>query len=111
MLDSEEYRELGNGKRYNPSIERKMSENGSTQENVTGTSSENVEGEISKIQTFKQEAVNEQIKRLIAPLTREIGELTRLTQRVVTKLHPSHYPRTDFGTSSITATFQSDTQK
>ena len=67
MLHFEESREFGNGKRYNTSIERKMRHNGSIQENVNGNSSENVEGEVSEIQTLTQEAVNQQIKVFIAP--------------------------------------------
>ena len=47
MLDSERYREFRNGKRYYTSIESTMIDNGSIEENLTGTSSENVEGEVS----------------------------------------------------------------
>ena len=39
-------------------MERAMSENGSIDENVTINSSENVEGEVSEIDTLFQEAVN-----------------------------------------------------
>ena len=52
MLDSEEYRELRNGEPYYTSTKRTMRENGSIEENVTGNSSENVEGEVSEIQTL-----------------------------------------------------------
>ena len=61
MLDPTKYRELRNCKRYYTSIERIMSDHGSTEENLTGISSENVEGKVSEIQTFTKEAVNEQI--------------------------------------------------
>ena len=108
MLDFEEYREFRNGKRYNTSVERTMNENGFFGENVTGNSSKIVEEEVSEIQTFTQEAVNEQIKGFIAPLTRQLEKLNWLVQGMVTKPHPSHYPRTDFGTTSGTATHQSD---
>ena len=54
MLDSIEYRELRNGKRYQTSIERTISNHGSTEENATGIPSENVEGEVSEIQTLTQ---------------------------------------------------------
>ena len=67
-----------------------MSENGSMGEKVTKSSSENVEGEVSEIQKLTQESVNEQIKGFIAPLTRQLEELTRLTQGMVTTTHPSH---------------------
>ena len=100
MLVSEEYRELRNGKRFNIYIER--AEKGSI---VTGNSSENVEREVYKIQTMTQEVVNEQIKRFIAPLTRQVEKLTRLVQGMVTTPHPSHYPRTDCGTTSGIATY------
>ena len=52
MLDSADYRKLNNGKQYYISIERTMSDHGSTEENVTRNSSENVEGEVSEIQTL-----------------------------------------------------------
>ena len=61
MLDSDSYRELRNGKRYNTSSGRKMSENGSVGDSIAGTSSENVEEEVPEIHII-QEAVNEQIK-------------------------------------------------
>ena len=108
MLDSEEYRELRNRKRYYISIERTMSDQGSIEENVTGNSLEYVEGEVSEIQTLTQEAVK-QIRGFIAPLTRQLEELTQLVQGMVTTQHPYHYPRTDFATTSGTVTYQSDT--
>ena len=86
-----------------------MSENGSIEENITGTSSENVKGEVSKIHTLTQKAVNDQFKGFIAPLTRQLEELIRLVLRMVITPHLSHYHRADFGTSSGTATYQSDT--
>ena len=85
-----------------------MSENGSSEENVTGNSSENVEGEVSEIHTLTQEAVSEQIEGFVVPLTRQLEELTRLVQGMVTTPHPGHYSRYDFGTTSGTATLQSD---
>ena len=78
MLDSAEYRELRDGKRYQTLIKRTMSHHGSTEQNTTTITSENVEGEVSEIQTLTQEAVNEQIRGFIAPLTRQLEELTRL---------------------------------
>ena len=64
--------------------------------------------ELYETQMLTQEAVNEQIRGFIAPLNRQLEELTRLVQRLVTTLHQDHYPRTDFGTTSGTATYQSD---
>ena len=95
MLDSAEYRVLRNGKLDYTSVKR-MSDHGSTEENITGNPSQNVEGEVSEIQTLPQEPVNEQIRGFIAPLTRQLEELTRLVQGIVTTQHPDHYPRTDF---------------
>ena len=108
MLGSTEYKKLRNGKRYQTSIEHTKCDHGSTEENAIGTSSENVEGEISKIQTLTQEAVNEQIRWFIAPLTRYLEELTQLVQGITTTRRPNHYPRTEFGTTSGTAIPQSD---
>ena len=108
MLDSTEYRELRNGIRYYTSIGSTLSDHSSTEENLTRTSSENVEGEVSEIQTLTQEAVNEQIRGFIAPLTRQLEELTRLVQGMVTTQHPEDYLRTDFVATSGTATYQAD---
>ena len=56
-----------------------------------------------------QEAVNEQIRGFIAPLTRQLKELTRLVQGMSTsRRHPNSYPRTELGTISSTAMPQSD---
>ena len=70
MVESARYRELRCGKRYNTHTERRMSENGSIEETVAGNSSENIEGEVSEIHTLTQDAANQHIKELIAPLTR-----------------------------------------
>ena len=56
-------------------------------------SSETVGEEVPHIHTLTQEAVNEQIRGFIAPLTRQLDELTWLVQAMVTTRHPSHYPR------------------
>ena len=64
MLDTAEYRELRNGKRYETSIERTVSDHGSTGDNATGISSENVEGEISEIQTLTQELSTRKLEGL-----------------------------------------------
>ena len=87
-----------------------MSENGSIEENVAGNSSENVEEEVPYINTLTQEAVNGEITRFIAFLTRQLKELTRLVQRMVKTPHPSHHPRTDYNTTSGTAAHQSDSR-
>ena len=80
MSDSDSYRELKSGKRYNTSLWRTMSENDSIEEDSAGNSSENFDEEVPEIHTLTQEAVNEQIKGFIAPLTRQLEELTRLVQ-------------------------------
>ena len=61
MLRSTDCRELRNGKRYQTSNERIMSNHGSTEEIANRSSSENFGGEIPEFQTLTQEAVNEQI--------------------------------------------------
>ena len=86
-----------------------MNDHGSTEENTAGILSKNVEGEVSEIQTLTQKAVNKKIRGFIAPLTRQLKELTRLVQGMTNTRHPNHYPRTEFGTTSSTAMPQSDT--
>ena len=86
-----------------------MSDHGSTKENATGISSENVEREVSQVKTLTQKAVNEQIRGFIAPLACQLDELTGLVQGMTTTQYPNYYPRTEFGTTSATAIPQSDT--
>ena len=69
-----------------------MSDHGSIEENVTGNSSEFVRREVSEIQTLTQESVNKRNKGFIAPLTRQLEELTRLVQGMVTTQHPATTP-------------------
>ena len=104
MLKSTDYRELRNGKRYQTSTERTLSNHGCTEELAANRSlSENVEGEVPEFQTLTQEAVNEQIRGFIAPLIRQLEELTRLVQGMTTSRHSNSYPRTELGTTSGTA--------
>ena len=95
MLDFEEYRKLRNGKRYCTSTEHTMSDNDSIEKNLTATSSENFKGEVYEIQMLTREAVSEQIRAFIAPLARQLEELTRLVQGLVTTLHQDHCFKTD----------------
>ena len=66
MPNSTDYREVINGKQYQMSIERLMSNHGSREENANRSSSENVEGEVSEFQTLTQEAVVKQIRVFVA---------------------------------------------
>ena len=85
------------------SIERIMSNHGCTEEIANRSLSEYVEGEVQEFQTLTQEAVNEQIRGFIAPLTRQLDEFTRLVQGMTTSRLPNSYPRTYLGTTSGTA--------
>ena len=108
MLTSTDYRELRNGKRDQMSSGRIMSNHGSTEEIGNRSSPENVEGETPEFQMLTQEAVNEQFRGFIAPLTIQLEELTRLVQGITTSRHPNSYPRTELGFTSGTAMPQSD---
>ena len=108
MFNSTEYRELRNDKRYQMLIVRTMSKQGSTEEIANGSSSEFAGREVSEFQTLTQEAVIEQIRVFIAPLTRQLDECTRLVQGMTTSRHPNFYPRTELGITSGTAMPQSD---
>ena len=85
-----------------------MSHHSSTEEIPNRNPSENVEWESPEIQTLTQEAINEQIRGSIAPLTRQLEKLTRLVQGISTWRHPNYYPRTELGTVSGTAMPQAD---
>ena len=61
-----------------------MSNHGCTEEIAIKSSSENVEGEIPEFQTLTQVAVNDQIRGFIAPLARQLEELTQLVQGMAT---------------------------
>ena len=86
-----------------------MSNHGSTEEIADRNSSENVKGDVSEFQTLTQGAVNEQIRGFIAPLTRQLEELSRLVQGMTISRHPISYPETELGTTFATAMPQSDT--
>ena len=88
-----------------------MIHHGSSKEVANRILSGNVEGEIPEFQTLTQEAVNEQIRRFIAPLTSQLEELTPLVQGMSTSRHPNSYPRIELGTTSGTAMPQSDNEK
>ena len=107
MFNSTDYRELRNGKRYQISSESTMSNHGSTEEIENRSSLENASREVPEFQTLTQETVNEQIRGFIAPLTRQLEELTRLVQGRTTSRHPNFYPRTELGTTSGTVMPQS----
>ena len=85
-----------------------MRDHGSTEENATGILSENVKGQVSEIQMLTHEAVNEQIRGCIAPLTCQLKKLTRLVQGMTSTRHPNQYPKIEFGTTSGRAIPQSD---
>ena len=108
MLHSTDYREPRNGTRYQTLIECIMRNHGNTEEIVDRSSSENVAREVPEFQTWTQEAVNEQIRGFIAPLTLQLENLTRLVQGMTTSRHPNLYPRTELGTTSGMAMSQSD---
>ena len=108
MLNSTDYRELRNGKRYQTSTERIVSNDGSTEEIANRISRENVEGEVPELQTSTQDAVNEQNRGFITPLIRQLEEFTRLVQGMTTSRHPNSYPKTELGSTSGTAMPQSD---
>ena len=86
-----------------------MSNHGSTEEIAKRSSSENVEREVSELQTLTQETVNEQIRGFIAPLVRQLEELIRLLRGMATSWHPNPYAKTELGTTSGTGMPQSDT--
>ena len=108
MLNSINYRALRNGKRYLTSDKREMSHHGSTEDIANRSSSENVVGENPDTQTLTQEAVDERIRGFIAPLNRQLEELTRLVQEMSTSRHPRSNPRTELGTTSGMAMPQFD---
>ena len=85
-----------------------MSESGSVENYRADNSSANSDGEVPENRILTQEAVNEQIKGFIAPLTRQLEELTRLVQGMVATPRPTHYPRTDYHIISGTIVHQPD---
>ena len=86
-----------------------MSNHGNMEESCNRNASENVEGEVPEPQTLIKEAVNEQIRGFIAPLTHQLEELTQLVPGMTTSGHPNSYPRTELSTTSGKAMPQSDT--
>ena len=85
-----------------------MSHHDSPEELASRILSENVVGENPEMQTLTQEAVDEQIRGFIAPLTLQQEELTRLVQETSTSRHPNSSPRNELGTTSGSAMPHSD---
>ena len=102
MLHSTDYRELSNGKRYHTWFERTISNHGSREEIANRSSPENFEAEVPEFQTLTQEAVNEQIRVFIAPLSLQLEELTRLVQGMTTSRHPNSHPGTEGSVAVLT---------
>ena len=61
----------------------------------------------SKLRILTQE-VDEQIKNYIAPLTRQLGDLIRLIQEMLSAPRPNFYPRAGTSASSSAAGPSSD---
>ena len=85
-----------------------MNHHGSTEEIANRNLSENAVRENPEMQTLTQEAVDEQIRGFIAPLTHQLEELNRPVQEIFTSRHPNSHLRTELGTTSGTAMPQSD---
>ena len=78
VLLNKESLETGELRTCQTSTELKMGDQGSTEEYVIGILSGNVKGQVLKTQTLFQEAVNEQIRGFVSPLSRQLEDLTRL---------------------------------
>ena len=64
-----------------------MKKNGSAEDNRVGNSSKNTLKKVPKVRILSPEAVNEQMKKFIAPLIRQLEELTRPVQGMLTTPH------------------------
>ena len=61
-----------------------MKETGLIEDNSVGKSTKNNEQEVRKARHLTKETVNEQIEGFTAPFTRQLEQLTRLVQRMLT---------------------------
>ena len=102
------YRELWNGKRYIMNTNDKIGENGSIENDRMDNPSENIGEDLPEDRLLTHEAVNEQMKKFIVPLTRQLKELTRLVRGMVTTPLPSNYPRAKYSAISGAAVHQPD---
>ena len=84
-----------------------MSQHSSTEEVANKNSLKNIVGENREMQTLTQEALDEQIRGFVAPLTRQVEELNRLVQEMSTSREPKSNPRTELRTTFGTAMRQS----
>ena len=75
---------------------------------TTGLVAENNEAEVPEVHALAQELVNEQMKGIIAPVTRQPEEMTRPVQGTVTTLNASNHPRADYSATSGGAVHQHD---
>ena len=61
--------------------------------------SEADKNKVPEIRALTEEGVNEQIKSFIAPLPRQLDDMTWLLQGVTAALYPNYYPRADTNAS------------
>ena len=71
------------------------SSEGSPAMNPTGTN----QNKGTELRTLTQAEVDQLIKSFIAPLVRQLDDLTRIVQGMITASHPDYYTRT--GTAAI----------
>ena len=84
-----------------------MSENNSTESSPVRNAPEcNVEDE-PEVYILTQEDVNEQIGSHIAPLTKQLEDMTRLIQGMTTAQNPTSHPRAGTSASFSATGYQS----
>ena len=98
-----------NGKKKDTAISIKMRETNSTEGSpIMNTLERNVEDE-PQVLVLTQEAVNEQIRNHIAPLTKHLQDLIRLIKAMKTAQHPTSNPSAATSASFSAAGYQLDT--
>ena len=94
-------RELKNGKRYDTTSNRVMSKTSVSEASPAMNPPETKEIEGPEVSAITQDEVDEKIKSFIAPLTRQLEDLTPLVRGMTTASHPNNYPSTGTSASSL----------
>ena len=88
-LDSN--RELKNGKKNDAACTSIKNKNSSSDGSRAMNSPEANENEGPEIRAITEEEIDEPINSFIAPLTRQLEDLTRLVQGMITASHPDYH--------------------
>ena len=106
MQPFDSIRELRNEKKYDTTNSINMSVNNSSESSPILNALEGSVIDESDARTLKQEEIDEQMRKYIAPLARQLEDLTRPIQGIYPAQLPNSYPRAGISASFSAAIYQ-----